>query len=390
MSPRRARSDELHVLVAHPSADVYGSDRQLVESIAGLRAGGGRVTVFLPAGGPLEPLLGDCVVRVMPFPVLRKALLTPRSLVRLATTTPLELYRLVRTIRAAAPDVLYVNTLTIPLWILAARLTRTPVLVHVHEAEQDAPWLLRFLLALPLVLSTAVVANSDASRRVLVSALGRLTPEIAVVTNGVPDTGARDYDVAEPGRLAVIARLSPRKGVDVALEAVAILRAEGRDVRLDVAGSVFPGYEWYEAQLRQRAERDDLAGCVCFLGYVHPTSEVLARACAVLVPSRTEPFGNTAVEAMLAGRPVIASKVQGLAEIVSDGRTGLLAPPGDPHAVAAAVARLMDDGMLAGQLAAAGRADAHHRFGTDRYRTEIARAVAEIAQRRVVGVTNLS
>ncbi|WP_375499392.1 glycosyltransferase family 4 protein [uncultured Jatrophihabitans sp.] len=378
------------VLVAHPSADVYGSDRQLVESIAAVRAAGARVIVYLPAGGPLEPLLRDCTVRIMSFPVLRKALLTPRALMRLVVTTPLDLYRLVRTIRATSPDAVYVNTLTIPLWIVAARLTRTPVLVHVHEAEQDAPWLLRFLLALPLVLGTVVLANSNASRRVLSTALGRATPEIHVVTNGIPDAGADGYDAAEPGRLAVIGRLSPRKGIDVALEAVALLRADGRDVRLDVAGSAFPGYEWYEAQLRQRAERPDLAGRVRFLGYVHPTSQVLADACAVLVPSRTEPFGNTAVEALLAQRPVIASEVQGLAEIVHDGQTGLLVPPDDPRALATAAARVLDDTRWAARLAAAGRVDARERFGTERYQAEIVQAVTETARRRRADLKRLS
>ena len=63
----------------------------------------------------------------------------------------------------------------------------------------------------------------------------------------------------------------------------------------------------------------------------------------MLVPSRVEPLGNTAVEAMLAQRPLVASRVQGLAEIVEDGRTRLLVPPGDPAALADATARFLED-----------------------------------------------
>jgi glycosyltransferase involved in cell wall biosynthesis len=365
------------MLVAHPSPDVYGSDRQLVESLTGLRAAGWDVTVCLPARGPLVELLSGIAIRIEPFPVLRKALLRPLALARLALATPRDLLRLVRTIRSVHPDVVYVNTLTIPLWILAARLTRTPVLAHVHEAEEDLPRLVRAALDAPLLLASSVITNSAASRRVLLDVLPRLARRTAVVPNGVSDAGAA-VGQAELGRLAVVARLSPRKGVDVALEAVAMLRRQGRDVSLDVCGTAYPGYEWFERQLRERADQPDLAGTIRFLGYVDRTGPVLAAASVVLVPSRVEPFGNTAVEGLLAQRPVVASNVQGLAEVVTDQRTGLLVTPGDPAALAAAIGCILDDPELAAGLAEAGRVEAMARFSSARYRRDICAAAAAL------------
>jgi len=366
------------MLVAHPSPDVYGSDRQLVESLTGLRAAGWDVTVCLPARGPLVELLSDIAIRVEPFPVLRKALLRPLALARLALATPRDLLRLVRAIRSVHPDVVYVNTLTIPLWILAARLTRTPVLVHVHEAEEDLPRFVRAALNAPLLLASSVITNSAASRRVLLDVLPRLSRRTAVVPNGVSDARAEPVVQAELGRLAVVARLSPRKGVDIALEAVAILRRQGRDVSLDVCGTAYPGYEWFERQLRERADQPDLAGAIRLLGYVDRTGPVLAAASVVLVPSRVEPFGNTAVEGLLAQRPVVASNVQGLAEILTDHRTGLLVPPGDPAALATAIACILDDAELAARLAEAGRVEAIARFSSTRYRRDICAAAAAL------------
>jgi glycosyltransferase involved in cell wall biosynthesis len=368
------------MLVAHPSPDVYGSDRQLVESLTGLRAAGWEVTVCLPARGPLVELLSDIAIRVQPFPVLRKALLRPLALARLALATPRDLLRLVRIIRSVRPDVVYVNTLTIPLWILAVRLTRTPVLVHVHEAEEDLPRLVRAALNAPLLLASSVITNSAASRRVLLDVLPRLARRTAVIPNGVSDAGAEPVGQAEPGRLAVVARLSPRKGVDVALEAVAILRRQGRDVSLDVCGTAYPGYEWFERQLRERADQPDLGGAIRFRGYVDRTGPVLAAASVVLVPSRVEPFGNTAVEGLFAQRPVVASNVQGLAEVVTDKRTGLLVTPDDPEALATAIACILDDPELAAGLAEAGRAEAMARFSSARYRRDICAAAAALLQ----------
>ena len=144
---------------------------------------------------------------------------------------------------------------------------------------------------------------------------------------------------------------------------------------------MFPGYEWYEEELRERAAQPDLAGHVKLLGYVHPTWPVLYDADAVIVPSRVEPFGNTAVEAMHAERPLAASRVQGLAEVVTDGVTGLLVEPGSPRALADALLSLAADPGRARALARTARREAAERFGVERYR----RAMAEVVDDLLVG-----
>ncbi|CAM5790212.1 Glycosyl transferase OS=Cellulomonas persica OX=76861 GN=CPE01_27910 PE=4 SV=1 [Cellulomonas persica] len=112
---------------------------------------------------------------------------------------------------------------------------------------------------------------------------------------------------------------------------------------------------------------------------MHPVWDELERADVALVPSRVEPFGNAAVEALLAQRPVVVSRVQGLAEIVRDRETGLLVPPDDPAALASAVRELADDTALRERLAAQGRADALTRFGTQRYDDAVTSALDDLA-----------
>jgi glycosyltransferase involved in cell wall biosynthesis len=371
------------VLVAHPSPDVYGSDLQLVESVTAMVAADWQVTVCLPSEGPLTGRLrsAGASVWIVRFPVLRRAVMSPAGLLRLALTSPVALMRMIRAIRASRARVVYVNTVTIPWWLLAARLCRRPALCHVHEAEDDAPRLVRTALAAPLFLASAIVTNSQASERALLAVLPGLRRRTTVIVNGVPMPAQPLPDTGEAGRLVLVGRLSPRKGTDVALEAVALLRGEGRDVRLDVCGSVYPGYEWFQQELYERAERPDLAGAVRLHGYVSP-GPLLAKAAIVLVPSRTEPFGNTAVEGLLAGRPVVASDVQGLPEIIDSGRTGLLVPPGDATALASAVAKLLDDPGLAARLADAGRREAADRFSLATYRRAIRDVVGSLTPAR--------
>ena len=372
------------VLVAHPSADLYGSDLQLLESISGLVERGWRVIVTLPHEGPLTPRLRACGAEVgfLPVPVLRKSLLSPAGLLTLVWSSLGALGPMLRQLRRDAPDVVYVNTVTVPLWLVAARLSRRPALCHVHEAE-EARTVVRVVLNLPLFLAQAVVVNSRAAADTVLSALPRLARRVQVVHNGVPGPATEPAAINSSGRrrITLVGRLSPRKGIDVALEAVALVAEAGHDVSLELCGSVFPGYEWYEQELRERAGRADLAERVTFAGYTSPTWPALDRAEVVLVPSRAEPFGNAAVEGQLAGRPVIASAVQGLREIITHGENGLLVPPDDAPALAGAVTSLLEDRELALRLGSEGRASALRRFSPERYQSDIVSAVAAITRR---------
>ncbi|MBD5786534.1 glycosyltransferase family 4 protein [Cellulosimicrobium terreum] len=371
------RTDPEVVLVAHPSAECYGSDLQMVESVTACLERGARVVVTLPGDGPLVPVLRRAGARVllMDVPVLRKALANPRGLVALLAGSLRALRGQLRMIRQTGARRLLVNTLTLPSWIVAGRIAGVRVVCHVHEAEDEGSRAVRTALATPLLAAHEVVANSQASRDALARVLGPVGRRTRVVHNGVPGPPRpvrvlRDRSPGDPALVVLVGRLSPRKGTDVALDAVAALRAQGRQVRIALAGTVFDGYEWFEEEVRERAAEPDLAGAVEMLGYVDPWPW-LGEADVVVVPSRVEPFGNVAVEAMLAGRPVVASRTQGLAEVVRDGVDGVLVPPGDPDALASALSALLDDPVRSRRLGERAGADARTRFSPDRYREAI-------------------
>ena len=364
-----------HVVIAHPSPDLYGSDLQMLESVTAAVDDGWQVSLVMPSDGPLAPRAAEAgaQVRIADFPVLRKALLHPRRLFGFLVAAGRATVAARRWLRQAGADVLYVNTLTLPTWVLAGRLAGVRVLVHVHEAEEDAPLVVRAGLTAPLLAAHRVVANSRTAAAALARPFGALARRTQVVYNGVagPPGPPSPPDRGTTVRLLLVGRLSPRKGSDVALEAVARLVADGRDATIDLAGTAFAGYEWFADGLAARAAEPDLAGRVRLLGYVADRWSALADADVVLVPSRVEPFGNTAVEAMLAARPVVVSATQGLVEIVTADRTGLLVPVADADALAGAVARLADDPALAARLADAGRREALDRFGVARYAREL-------------------
>jgi glycosyltransferase involved in cell wall biosynthesis len=194
-----------------------------------------------------------------------------------------------------------------------------------------------------------VVANSAAVRaRLLEEGFG----PVEVISNGVPVVPLRDALVGPP-TVAFAGRLEPEKGADLLLEALARVREAVPESRLLVAGT---GSQ--SGQLRQLASRLRLDERVTFLGYLS-RSEVEAAfrsAWVQAVPSRwDEPFGLVAAEALMRGTAVVASHGGGLADIVTPEETGLLVPPGDAAALAAALSRLLRDRELCERMGRAGR-----------------------------------
>jgi glycosyltransferase involved in cell wall biosynthesis len=173
---------------------------------------------------------------------------------------------------------------------------------------------------------------------------------IEVVHYGVspfPPCKISDFDV----ELVCVARLDHSKGIDVLLQALALMNDP--KPRLDVVGT---GLQ--EGELRRVVDRLGLKNRVRFRGYQDRpgVGAVLSSAIAFVLPSRSEGFGLVLLEAMLAGLPIVATRVGGIPEAVRDESEALLVPPENPLALATALARILHDSELRSRLAAAGRA----------------------------------
>jgi glycosyltransferase involved in cell wall biosynthesis len=363
------------LLVAMPSSDVYGSDLQMLQTIAVVKDAGWRVVVTSPAEGPLNQRLADLGAEYMcrRAVVLRRADASVAGMIRLVATAARSAPSMFRLLRRVRPDVVLVNTITLPLWPLVGRFARRPVVVHVHEAEDDDPRLLRRAMALPLMFSSAIVVNSRTSQQSLLSVAPRLARRCRLVLNGVepPQSTPSAPSRRAPHQLIAIGRLSPRKAPGTAIDALALLVAAGRDAELTLVGTPAPGAESFVEQLRKRASDAGVTDRVRFAGYVSPLWPALADAEIVLAPSHGESFGNAVVEAQLALRPVVATDVRGHNETVIDDVTGLLVPVDDPAAMAEAVSLLLDDPERAARVADAGRRSALERYTAKRYRSEM-------------------
>jgi glycosyltransferase involved in cell wall biosynthesis len=384
MKRSRGDSGARSILIAHPSADLYGSDRVMLESVTGLVDRGHRVVVTLPSAGALvrEIEQRGASVEFCASPVLRKSALRPVGFVKLMVEAARSIPRSISVIRRNAAEVVYVNTLTVPLWILVGRVMRRPVVCHVHEAEASASLTVRRALCLPVLLANRLIVNSAFSLKVISGAIPRLARRAVVVYNAVsgPKTPilARDH-LNGATKLLFVGRLSPRKGPDVAIAAVEDLRARGLTAELDLVGAEFPGYEWFTEELRDRVAAHGLTAQVHFHGFQDNVWPFLSRADIAIVPSTIdEPFGNTAVEAVLAARPLIVSATSGLVEAVEGYSSVSQVPPGRPEAIADAVEAVVGDWGRFRACALDDAASAASRHDAGHYGRQIADIVEEL------------
>jgi glycosyltransferase involved in cell wall biosynthesis len=135
----------------------------------------------------------------------------------------------------------------------------------------------------------------------------------------------------------------------------------------------------YEASLRAVARRSGVMDRVLFEGWRPDGADALAEFDVVCVPSRAEPYGTVAAEAAARGVPVVATTAGGLPEVVVDGETGTLVPPGNPAALAAAIGPLLDDRALRARLGGQARARALERFAPEPFADAVDRLLREVA-----------
>jgi glycosyltransferase involved in cell wall biosynthesis len=241
------------------------------------------------------------------------------------------------------------------------------------------------LLWWSLQRATRVLAVSDAARTQL-HAHGLAPERTATLYNGVDVerfAGVTPAEVASVERelaladahprILTVAVLRPGKGVDTMLDALPAVRAGFPTACYLVAGD---GAE--RPALERRARRLGVHRHVRFLGSRADVPRLLALADVAVLPSQADLLPTAVIEAMAAATPVIASGVGGIPEIIEDGLTGRLVPPGDPAALARACRELLAAPARAAEIAERARAVAHDRFSLDRQVDRLAEIYGEL------------
>jgi glycosyltransferase involved in cell wall biosynthesis len=352
-------SRPIRVLLAINTLARGGAERQLVELATGLDRERFTVAVVcVVAGGPLADDLTSAGIPVAIFD----------------SRKPLELLRLIAHVRSQAPDVvhsfLFGSNIVAP---LAARVGRAAVVITSRRSLgffKDGRPHYDLLQRVANRFTDVVIANSEAVREDTLKREHLGVARVRVIYNGVElDRSPPDRDQARAALLGkgdhggalvvVVANLIPYKGLAYFVDA-------WREVvrTLPGAHAVVVGEGPARAELEARAA--DLGGSIRFIGSRSDVPRLLPAADLVVQSSLYEGFPNAVLEAMAAGRPVVATGVGGTIEAVEQERTGLLVPPRDSAALAAAIEQILTHPDRARSYGLAGRKRAEDEFSVTR------------------------
>jgi glycosyltransferase involved in cell wall biosynthesis len=340
----------VRVVHVHRIRGIGGSERHLLTLLPALRERGVDVS-FVGLDDPdgvLEPFYSE-----LPVPFERLA--APRDL------DPALAVRLARKLRALRPDVVHTHLVHADVYgavAPGARLVSTK-----HNPDPFRAGLFRYLERALTRRAARVIAISEAVRRFSIEQVGLPAEKIDVVHYGL-DELPRAWGDNPPLRLPddarvllAVCRLTPQKGLETAVRALPAIPG----AVLLVLGE---GPE--RAALTTLATRLSVRDRLLLPGRVGDVAALYRRADMLVHPARWEGFGLAMLEAMLAGKPVVAARAGSAPELVDDGRTGLLVPVDDPDALAEAVVSLLADRERAEAMGRAGLDRAHAEFSVAR------------------------
>jgi len=288
-----------------------------------------------------------------------------------ADVDPLAFFRIAGYLGRTRPTILHTHLVHADVYgQLTGALTGVPIRVSTKHGFNEFRENRGFALGDRAIASLAHthIAISRGLARYLEDVEGFDGASFQVVHYGIEPNGAPRPHADDVPRLLCVGRLIPIKGHIVLLRAFAQARQRVPSLQLDIAGR-----GPLEPALRALAKELGVEDAVRFLGYVAPVQRAIEDAAGIVVPSMGEGFGMVALEAMERARPVIAAEIGGLGELVEDGVTGYLVPPGEAEPLADAIVRLASDLPRAAEMGSAGRRRALEQFLQERCtdRTEL-------------------
>ena len=369
MTEETRMDDRIRLLKIVPTLRYGGTEQQFMTLAASIDASRFRVELacLRPGGG----LAADAVRHGLPVDTYDIGPFHSARTLALQT-------RFARDIARRRVDVVhaynfYGNVFAIP----PARLAGAPVILA--SIRDCGPYLTPMQLRVQRLMcraATRVVVNAGAVRDWLI-ADGYDADRIVVIPNGVDlqrfhgpaqpavIRGGLGLDADVP-MVTVVSRVTHLKGLETFITAASILANRYPRVRFVIAGEPAPGDGLYLASLQGLAARLGVGESVVFAGLCREVPALLAASTVVVMPSLNEALSNSLLEAMAAGAPTVATRVGGTPEAMTDGKSGLLVPPGDVRALAARIGQLLDDRQTAAALGHAARGVIEQRFSLPR------------------------
>lgn len=350
----------MRILFVHSPSDLYGASRSLLRLSTRLTNDNHQVLVILNENGPLERELIKNGIEVdiqkNLFIITRQKFKKLFQLVYSMLILPISVFNLFRIIQKFNPQIIHTNTALILSPCIAAKIKKTPHVWHIREFFSEYPNFWKFYQWIMYFFSQKIICVSNPVAEQFNSKLRRKN-KIVVIHNGFP---VNEFHLVDNRRVnafcmkfglnnhlvvGVVGRIKfQRKGQDIFIKAISLLKNKFSNVKYLLIGSPFPGNEQHLEQLNELIKKLKVEDSVVYTGDVEDIKAAYQALDVSVLPSALpEPFGGVVIESMAMGKPVIGTKIGGTIEQIDDDKNGFLVEPNNPKELAYAIERLLVD-----------------------------------------------
>lgn len=384
--------------VCYPT-DLYGTEQSLLLLVAGLKHKGYRSIVAVPRQGPLTERLESLGIPVVYVPLrpwltsyhvgLKRKIYNIYHLPYLFRNAG----TLVRIIRDYEIDLVHTSNTVVFDGALAAIATCLPHVWHIRDTIEPGGFL-KFSFGSKLA---RYIMKCFSSRMIVISeAIGSAYvakpkdwKKISIIHNGVDiapfdkslhlEAAREKYDLAIMSKVVgMIAQMHSRKRHQDFLQAASIVCDQLPNTLFFIVGGEANETNAYSIAIKQLSRELGITKQIKWLNFQTNVVDILKTIDLLVVPSDDEPFGRVAIEAMAASKPVVATRVGGIPEVVVDGVTGLLVPPRCPEELAHAILKILKHEKLGSSMGIAGRNRVEQHFSAEKYVENVTNVYKEL------------
>ncbi len=392
------RSQRMRILYVNHTGNVSGAERVLLDMLKGLDRNRYEPLLLCPSEGRLRTEVRALGVACRPLPAVgARFSLRPDRLLRAVASMCKAIIALRGQISEVKPDLVHANTIRSGILATVATLgTGAPVVWHVHDILPDHPLSAAIRLFARFSGRTHIVAASHATAQAFCGALD-FQGRARTIHNGIDlekfplkVSGAsafrERFGIPQSDFLVcVVGQICERKGLRELIDAFQRICKSAPQMHLAIVGTVvFKHEERYFQALREMAERSSCAERIHFTGELSNVSEVLQGSDLLVLNSWQEPFGLVLVEAMSSGTPVLATRVGGIPEIVTNQVNGWLVEKGDSVGLASKLLNLSLDRSILFRVAHVAHQTTCPQFSLQRFHDNLGRLYSEFDSEQVL------
>lgn len=330
-----------NILFIHQSADLYGSDKTLLFLVNGLNKKTYNPIVVIPNKGPLFFELQKKNIKTIIAPVLNihKNMFTLKELFKLPYFLIKSIRILNKELKGIPVDIIQSNTTVVLLGAIYSKLKGIKHFWHIHEIVEKPQIATKVFPFIVFNFSDFIIFNSKATKENFCKFQPSITTKSIIIYNGISRENSftskdelsrlkEEYDLNDNLLLGLVGRINNSKGHLFLLKTFKECIKQNANIKLIFIGSVVKGKEYILSELEKMIEEYNLQDNVVIIPFQNNIWKFWDLIDIVIVPSIIpESFGLVALEAMLAKKPVIASNLGGLKEVVVHNKTGFLFEP---------------------------------------------------------------